>query len=164
MLSYEESVGRSSLDKRQDLWHSGFGQRLVVCWEACGSTREEQSGNGLSNVLANTSPVVLFASRKNAEGRNDGSSHKTRTFRGCNQRLRRWSGQKERFPTHEKAVYVQGMAKPWIFPPTFDHGVYDARRIFCFSDNRQEYVDSQPQWTLGHTRPLYIERWWEDPR
>ena len=26
------------------------------------------------------------------------------------------------------------------------------------TDNRQEYVDSNPQWTLGHTRPLYIER------
>jgi len=26
------------------------------------------------------------------------------------------------------------------------------------SDNRQEYVDSEPLWTLGFTRPLYIER------
>ena len=26
------------------------------------------------------------------------------------------------------------------------------------SDNRQEYVDSEPLWTLGYTRPLYIER------
>ena len=106
--------------------------------------------DGLSNVLANTSPVILFASRKNAERRNDGSSHKTRTFRGRDQTLGSWSCQKERFPTHGKAACVQGMAKSWIFPPTFDHGVYDARRRLCLP------TIGRSMWILNHSGRLDI--------
>ena len=114
--------------------------------------------DGLSNVLANTSPVILFASRKEC-------GEEKRWFKPQDENLPWAQSDVRKLELPERAISYAW--KSWLrsrdgeildLPTDVRSWCIRCQKDTLLTDNRQEYVDSKPRWTLGHTRPLYIER------
>lgn len=158
MLSCQKKSKNHLLDKRQDLWHSGFSKHLVICCELCESSRIEESSR-----WAVKRPCHYIA------------RHLVCNSRKCEDKKRWFISRDQNIPWVKSdfsklVVPARPTSREWescLRPRSGDTlGTPSIVQSWCIqcqastvlSGNRQRCADSEPHWTLGYTRPLYIER------
>lgn len=157
MLSCQKKSKNHLLDKRQDLWHSGFSEHLVICCELCGSSRNEESSR-----WAVKRPGHYIA------------HHLVCNSRKCEDKKRWFIPQDQNIPWVKSDfskldVPARPISREWESclrprsgdtlgtPSTVQSWCIQCQASTLLSGNRQRCADSEPRWTLGYTRPLYIE-------